>query len=172
TPGIKHQRSLLYADEPRQGCGQSEAGVEAEAVEVGAKPRLLAGDAKSGHQCETQTSPNGSAVDRGDDGLACAEEADCFLVEVSAGAAAAALRCRSGLHAFRKIGPGAERAALGREHDRPAIRVGVEALEGLADLGNQVAVEEIVWRPAHLDRRDVAVLADMGVAHLRISSEL
>src|SRR5205823_5542533 len=118
-------------------------------IEIGTKPGFLTGDAKIRDQCETQTSSHGGAVHRGDDRLARAEEADRFLVEVPAGAAAGALRCRSGLHAFREIGPRTERAAFGCEHDRPAARVGVEALEGLADLRYQVAVEEIVRRPAH-----------------------
>src|SRR5207302_479785 len=71
------------------------------------------------------------------------------------------------------IGAGAERAALGGEHDRAAGRVGIEPLEGFADLGDQRAVEEIMRRPAHLDGRDEAVEVDADfleagvVAHLR-----
>ena len=38
--GVEQQRRLLRADEPRQGRGQAKAGVEAEAVEIGAEPRL------------------------------------------------------------------------------------------------------------------------------------
>ena len=74
-------------------------------------------------------------------------------------AAAAARRFlhRAGIHALREIGAGAERAALGGEHDRAAGGVGVEPLECGADLGDQRGVEEIVRRPADLDRGDEAV---------------
>src|SRR5439155_25081170 len=60
---------------------------------------------------------------------------------------------------------GTKRPAFGGKHDRPAARVGVEPLERFADLGDQLAVEEIVRRPAHLDRCDQALLADTDVAH-------
>src|SRR5207237_8164749 len=41
APGVKQQGCLLHADEPRQSRSQSEAGMEAEPVEVGAESRLL-----------------------------------------------------------------------------------------------------------------------------------
>ena len=170
--GVEQQRRLLHADQPRQGCGQAEAGVKTESIEIGAEARLLTGNTEIGHQRETEASSNRGAVHRGDDGLPGTEEADCFFIEVSAGAAAAALRCRSRFHALREIGPGAEGAAFRRQHDRPAARVGVEPFERFAYLADQVAVEEIVRRPAHLDGGDIAILADLGVAHLRFSSRV
>jgi len=111
-------------------------------------------------------------VHRGDDRLSGAEQSGRLLVEMAAGAAAACFRDRSGLQAPREIGAGTKRPSFRREHDRPASGVGIEPFERFADFGDQVAIEEIVRRPAHLDRRDVAVLADTDVAHLEISSGL
>ncbi len=130
--------------------------MKAETVEIGAEPRLLAGDAEIGDEGEAEPAADRRTLHRGDDRLFGAEEPDRLLVEVLAGAAAGALGDRAGIHALRKIGAGAERAALGGKHDRPAIRVGVEPLERLADLGDERAVEEIMRRPAHLDGRDIA----------------
>src|SRR6266481_2725251 len=95
---------------------------------------------------------------------------------MAAGAAARSFRDRPGIHAFREIGAGAEGPALGREHDHPASRVGIEPFESLADFGDQLAVKEIMRRPAHLDLGDVALLADTDVSirgeitHLALSS--
>ena len=143
-----------------------------QAVEIGAEPRLLTGDAKIRDQCQTEPPSDGGAVHRGHDRLASTKEADRLLVEVAAGAAAAPLRDRSGVHALGKIGSGTKRPAFGGKHDRPAARVGVEPFERFAYLADQVAVEEIVRRPAHLDGGDIAILADLGVAHLQFSSGL
>ena len=97
---------------------------------------------------------------RADDWLLGAEQADRLLVEMPAGAAARRLLHRPGIRSLREIGAGAERAALRRQHDRAAGRVGVEPLEGFANLGDQQAVKKIMRRPAHLDRRHDAVEAD------------
>ena len=114
-----------------------------------------AGDAEIGNQREAEPAADRGAMHRADDRLSGAEQAARLLVEMPAGAAAAAFGDRAGVHALREIGAGAERAAFGGEHDRAALRVGVEPLERVADLGDQLAVEEIMRRPAHLDRRDI-----------------
>src|SRR5204862_2221117 len=88
------------------------------------------------------------------------EQPNRFFIEMPAGAAARRFLHRAGVHPFREIGASAKRAALGRQHDGAASWVRIEPLEGLADLGDQRAVEEIMRRPPHLDRRHHAVEAD------------
>ncbi len=163
--GVEHQRRLLRADDAGQGNRKSKARVEPEPVEICAEPRLLAGNPEVADQCEAQPPSDRRAMHRGNDRLSAAEQADSLLVEMLAGAAAAALGNGSGFHATREIGAGAERSSFGGEHDGPAARVGIEPLEGLAEFGDQFDAEEIVRRPAHLDGRDVAVLADIDIAH-------
>ena len=106
--GIEQQRRLLRPDEARQGRGQAEAGVKAEPVEIGAEPRLLAGDAEIGDEREAEPAADRGAVDRADNRLLRAEQADRLLVEMPSGAAAAAFLHRAGIHALREIGAGAE----------------------------------------------------------------
>ena len=139
--------------------------MKAEPIEVRTEARLLAGDAEIRDQRQAEPAADRCALDRAMIRLPGAEQPDRLLVEVAAGAAAASLRGRPGLHALREIGAGAERAAFGGEDDRPATGVGVEPLERLANLGDQLAVKEIVRRPAHLDGGDEAVLADTDIAH-------
>src|SRR5437762_8353884 len=91
---------------------------------------------------------------------------------MSPGPASAAFGDGSRLSAAGEIGAGTKRPALGCEHDGAASGVGVEPLEGFADFGDQLAVEEIVRRTAHLDGGDETILADLRVAHLRLSSGL
>src|SRR5712691_9524149 len=134
--------------------------MKAEPVEIGAEPRLAAGHPEIGNEGEPEPAADCRAMHRADDRLSRAEEADRLLVEMPPGAAATRLRHRAGVHALGKIGAGAKRASLGGEHDRAAGRVGIEPLEGFADLGDQDAVEEIMWRAADLDRRHHPLEAD------------
>ena len=134
--------------------------MEAEPVEIGAEPRFLAGHAEIGDKREAEPAADRCAMDCADHRLRGAEQADRFLVEMPAAAAAGGFLHGAGIHALRKIGTGAEMAALGGEHDRTDRRVGVDALERLADLGDQCGVEEIVRRPAYLDRCDESVGRD------------
>ena len=138
--------------------------MKAEPVEIGAEPRLLAGDAKIRHQGEAEPAADRRAMHRADDRLPGAEQADRLLVQVPPGGAAGPLGDGAGIHPLREIGAGAERAALGGEHDRPDVGVGIEPLEGVADLGNQRAIKEIVRRPPHLDGSDKPVAADADFA--------
>src|SRR5262249_36001935 len=139
--------------------------MKTEPIKVRAEPCLLAGNPEIGDKRQAKAASYRGTVNRADDRLPGAEEPDCLLIEVAAGPAAAAPCAGPGLHALRKVGAGAERAAFSGEYDRSAIGVSVEPLEGLADLGDQLAVKEIVWRPAHLDRGDEAVLTDTDIAH-------
>src|SRR5262249_18651995 len=142
--GVEQQRRLLLADEARQCVSEAKAGVEAEPVKIGAEPRLGAGDAEIRHQREAEPAADRGALDRADDRRFGAEEAARLLVEMLAGAAAAAFVDRAGVHPLGEIGAGAERAALGAQHDRAAGCIVVEPLERFADLGDQVAVKEIM----------------------------
>src|SRR5215469_14593980 len=139
--------------------------MKAEPIEVRAEPCLLAGNPEIGDKRQAKAAAYRGTVNRADDRLPGAEQPDCLLIEVAARPAATSLCDGPGLHALRKVGTGAERAAFGGEHDRPAARIGIELLEGLANLSYQLAVKEIVRRPAHLHRGDEAVLADIDIAH-------
>src|SRR6516225_3675776 len=96
---------------------------------------------------------------RGEDRLSGAEQPDRLLVEMSAGGAARPLGDRPGLHALGEIRTRAKRAPLRGEHDRPATGVGIELLEGLADLFVHRDNKEILRRPAYLDGGDQAIPA-------------
>ena len=158
--GVEQQRRLLRADEARQGHGQAEAGMEAEPVEIGAEPRLAAGDAEIGHQREAEPAADRRAVDRADDRLfrcgtggspPCRDACRRRCAPIPA-------PCRYPSASRNRRRRRNERPSA-REHDRAAGRVGVDPLEGLADLGDQRRVEEIIRRPADFDRRDEAVEA-------------
>src|SRR6185295_15447284 len=133
--------------------------MEAQAVEIGAEARLRAGHPEVGHQRESEAAADRGAVHRGDDRLARAKQAHRFLVKVLAGA----LRRGPGRRAVREIGAGAERLAFGGEHDRAALRVAIEGIESVADLCDEGIVEEIVRRPADLDRPDPILPFDAHV---------
>src|SRR5262249_33655097 len=139
--------------------------MKAEPIEVRAEPCLLAGDPEIGDKRQAKATSYRGTVNRANDRLPGAEQPDCLLVEVAAGPAATSLCDGPGLHALGEIRAGAERSAFGGEYDRPAARIGIELLEGLANLSDQLAVKEIVRRPAHLDRGDEAVPADIDIAH-------
>src|SRR5579885_1885702 len=170
--GVEQERRLLDADQARQGHCQPEPGVKAEPVEIGAEPGLVAGHPEIGHQRQAEPAADRGPVNRTDDRLAGAEQPARLLVEVPAGAAARRFLHRAGIHPLGEIGAGAKRTPFGGEHDRPAGIVGVEPLERLADLGDQLAVEEIMRRPAQLNRCDKPVeghadiLEPAVIAHL------
>src|SRR5262249_1719156 len=122
-------------------------------------------DPEIGDKRQTKATSYRGTVNRANDRLPGAEQPDCLFVEVASGATAAPLGHGAGIHPLGEIRAGAERSAFGGEHDRPAARIGIELLEGLGDLRDQLAVKEIVRWPAHLDRGDEAVLADTDIAH-------
>src|SRR4051812_20828105 len=62
--------------------------------------------------------------------------------------------------AVGKVGPRAKMLALGAQHDCPDLRRAVEPFERIGDLAHHVGIDEIVWSPPDLDRRDDAGLRD------------
>src|SRR5262245_6308335 len=146
--------------------------MEAESREVGAEARRRTGDAEVRHQREPEAAADSSAVNRRDDRLACAKQADRLDIEMPGGS----LR-RLARHAPRaieraavaEIGAGAERLALRGKHHGAAGVVLVERLQRAGDLADQRDVEEVVGRPADLDERHQARRLDRGIlepAHL------
>src|SRR5215831_17738674 len=108
--------------------------MKAEPIKVRAEPCLLAGNPEIGDKRQAKAATYRGTVNRADDRLSGAEQPDCLFVEVASGATAAPLGHGAGIHALGEIGAGAERSAFGGEHDRPAIGVSVELLEGLTNL--------------------------------------
>ena len=170
--GVEHQRGLLHADHARQRDSEAEAGVKAQAVEVGREARLLAGNAKVGDQREPQPAADGRAVHRGHHRLGAGEHARGLAVQ----RVDAARTVDDGIAApVAEVGAGTERLALRTQHDGADIRVGFENLEAIGQLLHQLEVEEIVRGALDLDDRHVAFAgdgrfrADAGFAHARFS---
>src|SRR5262249_5926550 len=66
-----------------------------------------------------------------------------------------------------QVGARAKRFALRCEHDRATAGVSIELLEGIRDLLDQAAIEEVVRRALNLHRCDRACERDADVLALR-----
>ena len=158
--GIEQQRRLLRPDEARQGRGQAEAGVEAEPVEIGAEPRLLAGDAEIRHAARGRARRRPPAPgSRRRSASACGTGGSPPCTDAGPGARR---RRRGGRSRRRRRRPCP--APPARSCAPPGRR---RPLEGGGDLVDQRDVEEIVRRPLDLDDRDMAGGgdADAGEGH-------
>ena len=139
--------------------------MKAEPGEVGAEARLGAGDTEIGDHRQPETAADRRAVDRRDDRLPGAKEPIALDVERRhtggpfAGAGALAVENA----AVAEISAGAERLSLRGKHQRAAIGVVVERLEGRGDLPDQRDVEKIVRRPPDLHQRHVAGFLDADI---------
>ena len=120
--------------------------MKTQAIEVGAEAPLGAGDAEVGGEGQSQPTPDGRPLHRGDPGFAGAEDARGLLVEMLA-----ALVPRAGGRAVGEIGARAEGLPLGAQHHGAAARVAVELLEGVRDLIDERVVEVVVGRTLDLD---------------------
>ena len=74
--------------------------MKAEAIEIGAEPRLLTGHAEIADEGETEPAADSRAMHRRDDRFSGAEQPDRLFVQVTAGSAAAALADGAGVHAL------------------------------------------------------------------------
>src|SRR5262249_56976575 len=90
---VEEKVRLLLPDEARQRVGEAEAGMEAQPVEIGAEPRLDAGDAEVCGEGKAEPASDGRAMDGGDPRLAGAKDPRRFLVQMLA---ALAPRSRGG----------------------------------------------------------------------------
>src|SRR5215831_21258789 len=120
--------------------------MEAQPVEIGAEPRLDAGDAEVCGEGKAEPASDGRAMDGGDPRLAGAEYPRRFLVEMLA-----ALAPRSRGRAVREVRARAEGLALCTEDYGAAPGVTIELLESVRDLVDESVVEVVVGWPLDLD---------------------
>ena len=167
STGQEHVIGRLLANEVRQGHGEAEARMDAEFHEVGREPRLRGADAEVGRQCQAQTAADGGTLDCSDHRRLRGEQPDPLAVQQSRGVPEAVLgklRVAGRRLATRaEVGTGAERLAVGSQHNGPALGIVVEFAVGVGDLGDQLPVEEIVRRSVDFDGRDTIREAHVDV---------
>src|SRR5450432_1507829 len=141
--------------------------MKAELGEVGREARLGTGDAEIGGERQPQSAADRRAMDRGHDRLLVAEDAHRLDIEM----VDRQVRGRIGLGALllllplriAEIGAGAKRLALGGENRASDFDVGIERLQRVGDLVDQLDVEEIKRWFTDLDQADMAVLLDADI---------
>ena len=146
---------MLRADDARQRCRQSEAGMKTEPGKIGGKPRFRAGDAEIRDHREPEAAADRRPLDRGDDRLLGAEKTQRLLIEVLR--RARCFRRGAGGRPVSKIGAGAEHFSFGSKHQCAAGGIFVERLEGIGERVDQRIVEEILRRPVEHDRRHMPI---------------
>jgi DNA-binding transcriptional ArsR family regulator/MFS family permease len=150
--GVEQLERALLTDERGERHGEAEALVEAEPREIRAEARLGRRDPEVRHQRQAEPPAHGRALHGGDHRRARLEEPHGLVVQMPSGGPG-----RGPAVPPAEIRARAEVLALGAEHDRAAVRVGVQRLERLAERVDQRDVEEVVGRPPDLRGRHVVV---------------
>ncbi len=110
------------------------------------------GDAEVRRQRQPEATADGCALDRRHDWRAGGDEPHGLLVER---AGCPLVRRSAPVEGTRQVRAGAEVPSCRTEHDRPRVGIGVEALEGVGESGDQGGVEMVSRAAFELDGGDV-----------------
>jgi hypothetical protein len=133
------------------------SGVEAEVDEAGVELGTARREADVAHEGEVHARADGSAVDRGDGRQRRAAHAQEALVDRPEALAL-------GLAEVAEVGARAERGRRAGDDDRPDPVVGLQAVERLDDVGDELVVQRVAaLRVVQRDDRDALLAADLDL---------
>jgi hypothetical protein len=155
----EHQIGQLHSDQPRQRISQTEARMNPELDEVRREASLRRGDAKIGNQRQPQSPADRRALNRRHYRFLIRKKPHGMLVKI---ADAAGYNCRA-----LKISASAKCLPFGRQHKSPAQRVGVQLLESVGDLANQLHIEIVIRSAMNFHQRDVPIQLNRYISHDR-----